>query len=255
MPKPTLKGNKWVLGAIGCAVVVALWQLASLTAGEYFLPKPTDVWKELSVQARDPAFIHNIRISYERVIYGWLLGSAAGVGLGVMMGRYKPVFWFFYSPMQFFRVIPSVALVPALVFMLGVGETIKIIIIGYGVALVVALSISDSVHHVSQVRLQAARSMGAGGLRLFWGVLIPSVMPEILKAVRTSLAFAFMGIVGIEMLSAQDGVGRMIWGARTVHNLSLALLGILSLGLMGIVADFVIKVLFRTTARRFLIRG
>lgn len=249
--KTNISLKSWMLGLLGCVSVLALWQIASIMAGEYFLPSPLAVLEELTVQIGNPEFFRTIMISYQRILSGWFLGCALGIIIGIMMGRYKPVNVLFYSPIQFFRVIPTVALVPALVFWLGVGELIKTIIISYGVALVVALAISESVQHVPSARLRAAQSMGAGGIRIFWEVLLPSVVPEILKAVRTAFAFAFMSIVGVEMFAAQDGVGRMIWGARTTHNLSLALLGIISLGVMGIVGDTAIKTLFRLSFRRF----
>ncbi|MBN2983519.1 MULTISPECIES: ABC transporter permease [Cohnella] len=249
------RNKSWTAGLIGCLIFALLWQIAAMASGPDFLPAPARVIGTFIEMLGTREFLLTVLASYERVFAGWAIGGLLGVVLGILMGRYKPLSQFFYSPIQFFRVIPSVALVPILVIWLGIGEAIKIIIIAYGVLLVVAVSISDAVHRVSASRLRAAQSMGAGPLRLFWGVLIPSVMPEILKGVRGALAFAFMSIVGIEMLAAQNGIGQLIWNARVLHETETALSGILALGLMGITADFAVRTVFRLTARRFMLRG
>lgn len=255
MMRGVLRRTPWLAGAIGVLVFFALWQTASWFSGPQFLPGPVRVVGVLFEKLQTREYAETVLASYRRVMIGWASGSVIGVALGIVLGRYHAIGKFFYSPIQFFRVVPAVALVPILVIWLGVGESIKYVIIGYGVALVVAISISDAVQRAAPVRLQAARSMGAGPLRLFWGVLLPSVMPEILKGVRGALAFAFMSIVGIETLAAQEGVGQMIWSARVLHQTEIALLGVLTLGLMGIAADTVVRVLFRVFGYRFMLRG
>lgn len=246
---------RWLIGLLGTLCFLLLWQIAAWLSGPSFLPGPIRVLLLFFEQIQTREYLVTVGASYQRVMLGWGLGSLFGLVLGIVMGRYR---WFgaiIYSPMQFFRVIPAVALVPILVIWLGVGETIKILIIGYGVALVVAINIAEAVQRVAPARLQAARSMGAGPLRIFWGVLIPSVIPEALKGMRGSLAFAFMSIVGIETLAAQEGVGQMIWSARVLHQTDVALLGVLTLGLMGVLADTVVRLAFRIFGYRFMLRG
>ncbi|MBD2844350.1 ABC transporter permease [Paenibacillus sp. IB182496] len=251
----TRKVTRWKPAALlGSLAFAVLWQLAAWISGPAFLPGPVAVIKLFFVQLTTPGYLGTVLASYQRVLVGWGIGSLVGMVGGILMGRYASLGQFLYSPIQFFRVIPAIAIVPILVIWLGVGETIKYVIIGYGVALVVAVNIADAVQRVAQVRLQAARSMGAGPIRIFWGVLVPSVMPEVLKGVRGSLAFAFMSIVGIETLAAQDGVGKMIWNARVLHQTDVAILGIVTLGLMGVLADLLVQALFRLFGYRFMMR-
>ncbi len=62
---------------------------------------------------------------------------------------------------------------------------------------------------------------------------------------------SFMTVVSAEMLAAQSGIGYLIFNARLFMQTDRILVGILILGIMGIVADFVYQRLMERLAYRY----
>jgi len=60
------------------------------------------------------------------------------------------------------------------------------------------------------------------------------------------MGFSFMSVVAAEMIAAKEGVGFLIYNARLFLKTANAFAGILTLGGMGLLADFA----FRMIARR-----
>jgi NitT/TauT family transport system permease protein len=77
-------------------------------------------------------------------------------------------------------------------------------------------------------------------------VVLPATVPAILVGMRVGMGFSFMTVVAAEMVAANEGVGFLIFNARLFLKTANAFAGIITLGLMGIVADLV----FRMIARR-----
>ena len=77
-------------------------------------------------------------------------------------------------------------------------------------------------------------------------VVLPATVPAILVGMRIGMGFSFMSVVAAEMIAAKEGVGFLIYNARLFLKTANAFAGILTLGGMGLLADFA----FRTAARR-----
>jgi NitT/TauT family transport system permease protein len=64
------------------------------------------------------------------------------------------------------------------------------------------------------------------------------------------MGFSFMSVVAAEMIAANEGVGFLIYNARLFLKTANAFAGILTLGAMGLLADWA----FRRLARKLFPR-
>jgi ABC-type nitrate/sulfonate/bicarbonate transport system permease component len=97
------------------------------------------------------------------------------------------------------------------------------------------------VQAVSEIRLRAAASLGAGPVRTLLTVIVPSTVPFMLTGARLSMGNSFLTIVSAEIVAAQEGLGALIWMSRNYARTEWVFVGIIVLGLLGYACDRVLR--------------
>ena len=111
------RGATLLMGALSIASVLLFWQLAThykLDAYIRFnnIPTPAQVLEKVVEVNSSPKFVTNIGISVRRILLGFLVATVLGVGLGLLVGRYRMVRGLVMPAMEVFRPIPAIAWVP-----------------------------------------------------------------------------------------------------------------------------------------------
>src|SRR5947208_9123670 len=88
--------------------------------------------------------------------------------------------------------------------------------------------------------LNVAKTLEVGPLRKAFRVILPAAAPTIMTGMRISIGIAWLVIVAAEMLVGGTGIGYFVWNEW--NNLSIAniLIGILAIGLVGMLLDFLV---------------
>ena len=187
-----------------------------------------------------------------RLATGFLLATTIGVPLGIVMGRYQWVEDTLLPIVSFFYPIPGLAYAPLFVLWFGLGDTPTILLVGISSSFVVVLNTWKGVKAVKPIWLRAAQVMGARDRQLFPKVIIPASLPYILVGLRIGLANAWRILIAVEMLmSVQQGLGWLIFGAQTFLNTDVMLATIVVIGAIGIVLE---KQVFGRVERYTLVR-
>ena len=232
-------GGPPALGIAGTALFFLAWEgVARLELiNPAFLPAPSAV----AVSAYDlivsgELFSH-LTASIWRALLGFVFGSVVGVILGIATAR-LPVFRYMSDPLlQMFRAIPSIAFVPLAIFWFGIGETSKVFLIAWGVFFPVWINTFLGVRDFNPLLIRAAATLGAGGLRMLWNVVLPGALPLIIAGLRISLAVALVLLVAAELAGATAGVGYFIQISAQVFRVDQMFVGLLTLGILGFCAD------------------
>lgn len=238
-----------VLSVIGGLL---LWHLAALNSSPLFLPSPLAVWDSAVELWSDGTLLQSIVSSAGRIAAGWMVGVLVGVPLGIFMGRFAIVRLAVDPYIEFFRFIPPIAFVTLAVIWLGPGEITKIALIFYTTVFIVTLNTIAGVAAVNPLRLQAARSMGASRRQELTTVIVPSTVPFIVTGSRIAMGNSFLTVVSAEMVSAQDGLGAMIWTARNFARTDWVFVGIIALGCLGFLFDRLLRAATDRLLQRFL---
>jgi len=110
------------------------------------------------------------------------------------------------------------------------------------------------VRSVDHSLIEAAESMGASKRRTFFTVVFPSAIPNIFTGVRLGLSSAIICIVAAEMLAASEGLGYLIYTSRLYYRTDWIFAGIFTLGLIGLLADKLLRFLGKKFLYRFGVR-
>jgi NitT/TauT family transport system permease protein len=171
------------------------------------------------------------------VLAGFLLGSAAAIVAGFLMGWYTVARGLFEPWIQFFRTIPPLAILPLVLVLMGIGEAPKIFVIFLAAFLACVISTYQGVVSVDRTLINAAQVLGAKDGGIFIRVIVPASMPFILVGMRVGLGSSWATLVAAELLAAQKGLGYRMQNAQLYYDLPTIFVGIISIGILGLIMD------------------
>ena len=236
------------LAAVVLAAVALLWFLVtrSQTSPERLrLPPPESVWGVLT--DRPLTIAGFAATTWYRVVVGLVLGSGAGLAVGLLMTWSAPVERVLDPLIELVRPIPPIALIPFLILWFGIGDLPQLFLVALGCFMVIVVTTVVSVRNVPPVYARAARSLGASDAEVYRTVYLPAIVPALLAGLRVAAATGFGLTAAAEYLGAEGGLGYLIRNARTVLQTEAVMLAAILLGLESLLTDLFIR--YRTFKR------
>ena len=240
---PISSRKKAALGIAFFALFVALWSIATFGGfvAKTFLADPLTMVKEGWALFAQYGFANDIAITVWRVVGGFVLAALAAVPLGIAMGAYKPIEAFFEPFVSFARYLPASAFIPLLILWAGIGEAQKLLVIFIGSFFQITLMVAGTVGATRRDLVEAAYTLGASARGVVRSVLLPSAAPVIAETLRLVLGWAWTYVIVAELIGASSGIGHMITDSQALLNTGQIIFGIIVIGVIGLVSDFVFK--------------
>lgn len=253
MKKQILKFPQFLLksGIVTWILLLILWQVASNFNSPDFLPSPGKTLQGLEEIFKKGLLWEDIVISMRRVAIGWLRGLVIAIPIGLLVGRFKIVRWLVEPFINFFRFVPAIGFLTLFLMWFGVGEESKLVLITYATIFPVTINTIAGVTGIDPVKYQAAQSLGASQLQVFFTVTIPGAIPNIFTGIRLGLSGAIISIVAAEMLAASEGLGYLIYTSRLYYRTDWIFVGIVTLGLIGFILDKILRKLGNSLFRYY----
>lgn len=245
--EPVSAAARLWLGLLFFAVFVSAWSLATLGGyvSKTFLADPITMVEEGWELLRRYGFLFDIAITIWRVVGGFVLAALVAVPLGVLMGAYKPVEALLEPFVSFARYLPASAFIPLLILWAGTGELQKLLVIFIGSFFQLVLIIAVIVGNTRRDLVEAALTLGAKDRRILTRVLVPASAPQIAETLRLVLGWAWTYVIVAELIGSSAGIGHMIIDSQALLATGQIIFGIIVIGLIGLISDFLFKGLNR----------
>jgi ABC-type nitrate/sulfonate/bicarbonate transport system permease component len=234
---------------------LALWSVVSGVVvalrlfNPIFLPGPWMVFGSIVQLAASGQLWGHVAATLERVVVGFGTGALLALALGLPAG-YFPLLRNLIEPVvEILRPIPPLAMLPLFIVWVGIGEESKIGFITYATFFPMFLTTVHAVQRVDPLLLRAAASLGARRRQLFFRVILPAALPEILTGIRLGVALAFFVIVISEFIGAEQGLGYLINDGRNFFLVPQMLGAAVLLGLLGYAAHALVAAIERRVLR------
>ena len=220
-------------------IVIMIWKIVTYLRifNPVILPSPESIGQAFLSELISGELLKHIQISLFRVFLGFGIGSAMAVSLGLLIGWSEKAKSFVDPIVEIVRPIPPMAWIPLSILWFGIGELPKIFIIILGVFFPVLTNTVVGVRSIEKGLLKLARSMGLKGFTLFKEVIVVGASPFIITGLRIGLGFGWMCLVTAELIAAQAGLGYMIEEAKMLLLTNKVILGMLTIGFLGILID------------------
>jgi NitT/TauT family transport system permease protein len=173
------------------------------------------------------------------------LGILCAVPVGFLLGWYRPIRNFIDPLINFFRALPPIALIPLVIVYFGIGELAKVVILFYAAFFAGVIVMYEGISQISPIYIRVARALGATDGEIFTRVVLPLAVPHVLTALRVALGVAWATLVASELIAAQRGLGAVIQDASSFFQLDTIYAGIITIGVVALVMDFLLRRLTR----------
>lgn len=230
------------------AALFGFWYLGTKYQLEFYIrfknvPTPYEVLQQALEVTGSTKFLVNVANSLRRILSGFALAMLLGVSLGVLIGKYQRMRDLCMPALEVLRPIPAIAWVPMSIMLWPNNEASIVFITFIGAFFPILLNTVHGVHAIDRVLLNAGRCLGANELELFWFVILPGVMPSVFTGLSVGMGVAWVSLIAAEMISGQFGVGYFTWEAYSLVNYPAIVLGMLTIGILGLVCSGVIRLL------------
>lgn len=240
--------RSYLLGVSGVIGFLILWHVLSLTQPDIVLPSPIAVGERFVDELLSGDMTTALQQSMMHWLPGTIVGTALGVGAGVILGWSRTADQITAPVVRILRPIPPLAMIGFAIAWFGINHVGAAFIIALGAFWINFYATYGGVESVSNDLIDVGRTLGVNGnLATIRTIVIPSALPEILTGIRTGIGRCWMLVVAAEIFGV-PGIGREIQRASTNLLVDRVIAYILVLSLMFLVVD----TLFRVGQRRAL---
>ena len=233
-----------VLGLL--AALLVMWQLGSTLLLDkttaILLPPPTAVLKAFWELISSGDLLVHMRDSLRREFVAFIWAISA-VPLGLAMGWSKAINEQVDPLIEVLRPVPPLAWIPLSILWFGIGDIQNQFIIFLGMFFPILLNTISGVKNIEPNLVRAARCLGANESRVLRRVVLRAALPQIITGVRVGLGVGWMALVAAELVGANSGLGFLINDARTLLRTDIVIVGMITIGIVGLVIDRTIRFL------------
>jgi len=241
---PSLQRMCWLLASFGVGLLfVLLWYVIAQAklVSPVFLPGPGRTFDALYYGLVEGDLATNTLATVERMVYGWLLASIAGIAIGAMIGVSQTARAYVEPTLEFLRPLPASAMMPVAIALLGLSDAMVLAVIAFGALWPMLLATVHGFAAVEPRLYQVSRALGLSHAEVVRKIALPSAMPDILSGMRVGLTIALILAVVGEMLASRPGLGQAILLAARAFQSADLYAGVILLGIIGYVSNLALS--------------
>ncbi len=240
----TIQTNRPAIAAI--VILLLVWELICVTGlvPGYMLPSPTDVLKAFAGDAT--ILWQNALVTLQEAIYGLLFGILLGFIIAVLMDMFDVLYKALYPILVISQTIPAVAIAPLLVLWFGYEMKPKIILVVISSFFPLTVGLLQGFRSVDEDSINMLKTMGAGQLKIFRYIKLPSSLPQFFSGLRIAAAYSVVGAVISEWLGGFSGLGVYMTRVKKAYAFDKMFAVIILISLVSLLLMLVIEILEKT---------
>ena len=149
-------------GWMAFSSLLLIWEFGSrLNPGlQLYIPPVTRILSTLAELVFAGPIISHMMITLTRFLQGYLLAASIAVILGALLGYFRFAHSLFEAVIEFLRPMPSVAIIPVAVLLLGIGDAMIVAVTVYASLWPVLINTIDGVRHIERILIDTGRTFG-----------------------------------------------------------------------------------------------
>ncbi|MGB7951795.1 MAG: ABC transporter permease [Candidatus Binatia bacterium] len=227
-------GFNWT-GWAAFAVLLLLWEVGSRSSPmlEPYLPPFSRVLVSLGEVIVSGQIAIHVFATLTRFLQGYLLAAAIAVTLGICLGYFRFAHSLLGMLIEFLRPMPSVAIIPVAMLLLGIGDAMIVAVTVYASIWPILINTIDGVAHIERTLIDTGRTFGLARRRILWQIILPAASPYIVTGLRVSLSIALILVTTAEMIAGRSGLGFFILDEERSLHIGPMYAGIIVVALVG----------------------
>jgi sulfonate transport system permease protein len=223
-----------VIRLVSVTIFLALWELAGRGIDPVLFATPSAVAVAAVGMIASGELWTYLYPSLVVLFYGFALAVFFGIGIGLLLARFRVLDVALNVYITFLYSIPSVALVPLIVLWAGYEQGAKVIILFMFAFFPMVINTYQGVKAVDPKLVEVGRAFRCNEGQLWTNIVIPASLPFIVTGLRLALGRGLIGMVLADLYTALSGVGYLIARTAATYQVAKMFVPIVTLGLLGV---------------------
>lgn len=232
----------FVLGLTPLVVGLVVWQIAG-SPMSFTFPNPGTWWRAALSMHEQGLLIPALMRTILTFVYGLALSVLVGVGAGWFIGANRLAERALSPVLDFFRAMPSPALVPVATVIFGVTVGMSAVVMLISIVWPVLLSTISARKTIPPVRLEMGRVLGLSRFDQMRKIVFPSLLPAIMTGTRVAVSQGFVIALLIDIIGAGAGIGRLLVVRQQTFDGASVWALLVVIGLFGLLANGLVALL------------
>ncbi|MFG2007155.1 ABC transporter permease [Spirillospora sp. NPDC048911] len=235
-------------------LLIALWLgswqvIATHWIDPFYYSTPSAIWSRLvdwfTGGTAFGSIWEQILVTLQEAVLGFLIGSVAGVVLGVLLGRGRFIAEVCAPFIKAANAIPRIVLASLFVIWFGLGMSSKVATAVVLVFFAVFFNAFQGAREVDKTLVDNARILGAGPRQILTTIVLPSATSWILASLHVAFGFALIGAIVGEYTGADRGLGLLINHAQGTFDAAGIYAGMIIITVIALLAEYLLTLLER----------
>jgi ABC-type nitrate/sulfonate/bicarbonate transport system permease component len=230
---PSGKFNR--TGWLVFGLLLLLWECGSRSSPklQLYIPPVSEILVALGQLILSGQVTAHLLTTLRRFMEGYFLAAAIAVSAGVALGYFRFAYSLLEMLIEFLRPMPSVAIIPVAILLLGIGDSMIVAVTVYASTWPILVNTIDGVRHIERTLIDTGRTFGLARRRILWQIVLPAASPYIVTGLRISLSIALILVTTAEMIAGSRGLGFFILDEERSLQSSNMYAGIILVAVLG----------------------
>ena len=183
------------------AVYILIWQLLSMLVGSrlLLLPSPLDTLRSMGEIVSSKSGWQSIGMTVVRILAGFLLGCAVGIGFAVLTSHSRVFDWLLRPLRSLIKTTPITSF--ALILLVSVISGAVPVIVAMIVVIPMIWQTTEEAIKNRDVHLSEMAKIYLSPWKKLRYVTLPQVLPQFFASASTALGFAWKAVITAEILA------------------------------------------------------
>lgn len=247
-------GGNWIGIAVAAVLVLILlmvWENAANTRAisPLFFPQPSVTARTLAKWFSTTEWQSIVIPTLRRLLIGLAAGATIGYLLGLLMGFSRTLARIADPILSIIYPLPKISLLPLALVIFGLGDTPRQVVIGLAAFFPMVLNTMAGIRTINPNYLAIAQVYGARPLTVITRLLLPGSLPLALTGLRIAFNSAFVVSIAIELHTATDGLGHIVWRSWQTLRTEELYAGLVIIATIGVISTALLAALYRRLVR------
>jgi len=191
-------------------IFLLIWEILPTigVVNPLFIPTPSTIAVQMYSLTIDGTIPINTLATFSRVLVGLGFALLVAVPIGFILGGLFKNFEKALNPL--IRVIEQgnpLTLFHVFVLFIGVAELSTLFVVYWAAQWPILNNTISGARNIDPVLVKVGRAAGLGKFDIFWKIQLPAALPTLFTGIRLGVIFAFLILLGVEMMGMSSGNG------------------------------------------------
>jgi len=249
--RPLSRGQRIAIGFVAPVILIALWQWRAGSGNAVIgMAPPSALFNALGEVLRNGTLLADASATLTRTFVGFFIGASLGTAIGIATALFPLLNRIIGPALHALRQVPMIGWLPLIALWFGSGEGAERIVVCVAAFFPAMLNSHAGAAGVERRFLDVGRVYGLDRLQRLRFIQLPAALPLVMTGLTQSLAFAWIGTIGGEILmGANAGLGVTMQQAQMQQRLDIVLVAVATTAALGFGINLILQHLRRTLLR------